>query len=465
MTAQIPSAEVTPNKYSVGTLTYTRGKLVNVFFWMLWGDFCLNLMDSGVQPNVIPLQLKKYGASMSAIGFLTGTVVEIMSIVMVVIISTWSDRHRGPLGRRMPFMLYATPPLALCLIAMGFSPQIANWLQRTAPGTFAAISMSSLVIGVISVTMIGYKFFDMFPQSVYYYLFPDVIPAKLIGTFAALFRVCATGGGLAFNYFLMKHAEDGPGMICLIAGVLYLVSFVVMAFMVKEGEYAPPDPAPSGPVLQRFVATARKYANECYSLKYYWKFYVFSICFWCGFGPFMRFLVFYGRDLTNGNLEQLGHINALRDGLQMGAFFLVGPLVDKLHPLRSGIIGLALTMIALLASLLFIHDVGSFTICMIATFVAMALLQGSFAALPARILPRQQYGQFCSANSMLWHFCLMAAYPACGFAMQTFGNKIIFAWFLGFSTLGIIMLYVLYLDWKRLGGDDHYTPPTPSESH
>ena len=52
--------------WRVGTLTYTRPQLVNVFFWMLWGDFCLNLMDSGVQPNVIPLQLKKYGASMSA---------------------------------------------------------------------------------------------------------------------------------------------------------------------------------------------------------------------------------------------------------------------------------------------------------------------------------------------------------------------------------------------------------------
>src|SRR5437763_745016 len=152
--------------WRVGTLTYNRNRLFNVFFWMLWGDFCLQLMDSGVQPNVIPLQLKKYGASMSAIGFLTGTVVEEMSIVMVVVISTWSDRHRGPLGRRMPFMLYATPPLALCLIALGFSPQIAGWLQHTAPRLFGSIAISSLVIGVIAVTMIGYKFFDIFPQSV-----------------------------------------------------------------------------------------------------------------------------------------------------------------------------------------------------------------------------------------------------------------------------------------------------------
>src|SRR4051812_43891299 len=196
--------------WHVGSLSYSLPGLVNVFFWMLWGDFCLNLMDSGVQPNVIPLQLKKYGASMSAIGFLTGTVVEVMSIVMVVIISTWSDRHRGPLGRRMPFMLYATPPLAICLIAMGYSPQLAGWLQHTMPGVFGGIAISSLVISVIAVTMVGYRFFDLFPQSVYWYLFADVIPQKVMGTFVSLFRVCSTAGVLFFNYFLLKHAEDNP---------------------------------------------------------------------------------------------------------------------------------------------------------------------------------------------------------------------------------------------------------------
>src|SRR4051812_1796613 len=178
--------------WHVGSLSYSLPGLVNVFFWMLWGDFCLNLMDSGVQPNVIPLQLKKYGASMSAIGFLTGTVVEVMSIIGVVVISTWSDRHRGKLGRRMPFMLWATPPLALCLIAMGFSPEIARAVQRWMPGMFGAMAMSSLVIGVIAVTMVGYKFFDLFPQSLYYCLFADVIPQQVMGTFASLFRVCAT---------------------------------------------------------------------------------------------------------------------------------------------------------------------------------------------------------------------------------------------------------------------------------
>src|SRR3954462_12616509 len=88
-------------RWTVGTLTYDRSRLSQVFFYMLWGDFCLNLMDSAVTPTVVPLQLQKYGASMSAIGFVNGTIVEVLATLMVPIISTWSDRHRGPLGRRM----------------------------------------------------------------------------------------------------------------------------------------------------------------------------------------------------------------------------------------------------------------------------------------------------------------------------------------------------------------------------
>jgi Na+/melibiose symporter-like transporter len=447
--------------WSVGTLTYNKPKLVNVFFWMLWGDFCLNLMDSGVQPNVIPLQLKKYGASMSAIGFLTGTVVEIMSIVMVVIISTWSDRHRGPIGRRMPFMLYATPPLALCLIALGFSPEIAHWLQRTAPGFFGTMALSSLVIGVIAVTMIGYKFFDLFPQSLYYCLFADVIPQKVMGTFASLFRVCATAGSLVFSWFLLKHAEDNPELICVLAGVLYLFAFIMLAAMVREGDYPPPEPVKGGPILERFADTTRRYVRECYSLGYYWKFYLFCFCFMCGFQPFGRFLVFYGKEMTHGDLDRLGKINTARDIVQMGVFFLIGPLIDKLHPIRAALFSYILIIVAAAVSFFWIHGTWSFAVFVILTFAAVAAFQGAFLALPPRILPRQQYGQFLSANSMLWHFGLMVLLPICGRLLDVQGSRFVFAWFFAFSSVGIVMLYLLYQDWKRLGGDKDYTPPTP----
>jgi len=462
MNEPAPILEYAPapkKSFQVGTLSYTPPQLVNVFFWMLWGDFCLNLMDSGVQPTVIPLQLKKYGMSTTAIGAITGTAVEIMSVIMVVVISTWSDRHRGRLGRRMPFMLYATPPLAACLIALGFSPQIAQWLQHAFPILFGTIQISSLVLAIICVTTLGYQFFDLFPQSVYYYLFTDVIPQRLMGTFTALFRVCATGGSMFFSYFLLKHAEDRPGMICLLAGALYLVAFVFLALMVREGQYPPPEAVKKGPLLDRFLATSDRYIRECYSMRYYWKYYLFTFCFMCGIRAFNKFLIFYGKEITHGDLARLGKINTLRDGVQMIVFFLIGPLIDYFHPIRTGMAGCVLLLCATACSFFFIHDVRSYLIWITLTMAAVAVFQGAYAALGPRLLPRQQYGQFCSATSMLWHLGLMVLLPVCGFLIDKLGSRILFAWLFAFALAGLVLLYLLYLDWKKLGGDENYTPP------
>ncbi len=446
--------------WRVGTLVYDRARLNSVFFYMLWGDFCLNLMDSAVTPTVVPLQLQKYGASMSAIGFVNGTVVEILATLMVPIISTWSDRHRGPLGRRMPFMLYASPVIALFLVLLGFSPELAEWLKRVAPGVVGGIATASLVIGVIATTMVAYRFFDLFPQSVYYYLFTDVIPQSLMGTFSCLFRVFATGASLLFNFFLLKHAENHPGAICLGAAALYLISFVMLCLMVKEGEYPPPAPVQKGPLLRRTWESVARYSKECYSLPFYWKYYLFNFCFICGFRPFNAFLIFYSKDTLKLNLGTYGNILAARDLVQIGVFFLMGPIVDKFHPLRAGLVGYLIMCAAVVSGAFFIHGTMSFAVVVIAIFASVAIFQGGSGALGPRLLPREQYGQFCSANAMVWHIGMMAAMPACGFLMDQLGKRFVFVWFLMLSAVGIVMLFLLYLDWKKLGGDQAYTPPS-----
>src|SRR5438874_97285 len=179
--------------WRVGTLVYDRRALFNVFFWMLWGDFCLNLMDSGVATTVPLVQLRKFGASKMTIGLLTGSAVELM------------------------------------------------------------------------------------------------------GTLACLFRVFATAGSFVFSRFLLNYSEDYPGPICLGAAGLYLLAFLLMCFMVKEGKYPPPSP-PEGRGFDRAITAIQRYARECYSLPYYWKYYLFTFCFICGFRPFRDFLLLYGKE-------------------------------------------------------------------------------------------------------------------------------------------------------------------------
>src|SRR5437870_2406106 len=172
--------------WRVGTLVYNRRQLINVFIWLLWGDFCLYLMDAGVGNNLVPLQLQKHGASNTLITVVKTSVVELVLLVLCPIVSTWSDRYRSRLGRRIPFMLFATPPLALFLALLGLWPTISTWLKSISPHLLSTISAANLTIALISVMLVGYKFFDTFPQSVYDYFWADVIPPQFMGRFVCL---------------------------------------------------------------------------------------------------------------------------------------------------------------------------------------------------------------------------------------------------------------------------------------
>ena len=457
--ATAPPINPAEKTWRVGTLTYDRRGLFNVFFWMLWGDFVLNVMDNGVGSNVALIQLRRFGASKFTIGMLTGSIPEFITIFMVVIVSTWSDRHRGPLGRRMPFMLWSAPPIAVCLAAMGFSPQLAGWAQAHVPGLIGGLSAGGVMILIFSIFYVGYRFADIFPQSVYYYLWTDVIPHEVLGTFAALFRVVATAGGLLFNKFLLKHCEDRPALICLIAACMYLLVFLLMCWQIREGEYPPPEPPPPGKPLERAARNVRRYLRESYSLPFYWKYYAFSFCFMCGFVPFRDFLLLYGKETLKMDLGTYGNWLAVRDFVQMGAFFLMGPIIDRFHPMRAGLVGYALMSAAALGMSLFIIGPTSFGISLVFTFVAVAVYQGATGALSPRLLPKEQYGQFCAASAMLWHLGLMVLKPTLGWLMDVFGNGVAFLWFCAFSAAGTVAMYLLYREWKHLGGDDDYRPP------
>jgi hypothetical protein len=208
--------------WRVGTLQYNSAELGKVFFWLLWGDFCLTLMDGGVATSVVSLQLKKLGASNTVIGLLNGTVIALLSALLVSVISTTSDRTRTRLGRRMPYLLWSAPPIALLLTLLGFSSQLGRLLQERLPGFASRLGWLSatllpgvgklpaeaaLVIAVMTSFLVLYRLIDLFPQSIYYCLWTDVIPQKLMGTFACLFRVVAALGMFIFERFLQGVAD------------------------------------------------------------------------------------------------------------------------------------------------------------------------------------------------------------------------------------------------------------------
>lgn len=134
------------SSYRVGTLSYTTFGLVNLFIWMLWGDFCFSMMELLI-PNLLPLYLRMHEAPNWLIGLIVGSVPAAINFVVNPIISTRSDRTRTRWGRRIPYLFFATPFVTLFLILLGWSDAIGETVHSLLLPQNSWITVSKVVIG------------------------------------------------------------------------------------------------------------------------------------------------------------------------------------------------------------------------------------------------------------------------------------------------------------------------------
>lgn len=451
-----------PKTWRVGTLVYTRAALANVFIWMLWGDFCLQVMEA-VIPRLVPLQLKAFGTSSALIGLLVGSIPAGMNFVMNPIISTASDRHRGRLGRRMPFLLWPTPLLALCLILVGFSPNFAHAIHARIAPIAHAMSEAQLAVAMIGVLTVCFTFFNLFIQSVYYYLFVDVIPQQVMGTFTCWFRVVGAIAGICFNGWILGYSEKHSAAIYVGTGVLYLAAFLLLVWRVREGEYPPPEPLAA---KQSRIGVIKGYVRECFSLPFYLKLFGINALFYSAWVPFNTFVIFYATNNLKMSRDAFGKILAIGQGIIIPMFFVLGPIVDRLHPLRVVLAGFVVMCVTGFLSFFFTHDAHSFLIVMVTFSIAQGVYAGGNASMLPRLLPRERYGQFCSANAMFNALATILAPYLCGLLLDVMKNdyRWTFMWCAVWSGAGALITYIVLRHWKALGGDEYYIPPTPMPS-
>jgi hypothetical protein len=142
-------------------------------------------------------------------------------------------------------------------------------------------------------------------------------PARADGNVRQPVSPLRDAGSLLFNRTCWSESKITPGRsVSWLAG-LYLVTFVLLCFMVKEGQYPPPEPPPPGGPIERFFRAARRYARECYALPFYWKYYLFNLCFMCGFVPFRELLLLFGQRVMS--MHDYKTVMVQRDLLQMGS--------------------------------------------------------------------------------------------------------------------------------------------------
>lgn len=456
-------------KYQCGTLTYTKAGLFALFAWLLWGDFCFTLMET-VVPSIMPLKLKALNCPNWVMGAILATVPGILNITICPYVSFKSDRFRSRWGRRLPFIIGTLPFLCVSLVLLGCGDQISLFLQRHIPA-LKSVAPATLTISLIAVFMVFFQFFNMFVNSVFWYLFADVVPAQFLAKFGGVFQIVGTTASALYNYFIFRYAESHMREIFLGAALLYFIGFGLMCLRVKEGAY----PALAGEDVKQSkgLAGIRTFMRECFSHKIYWLQFTANSALATG-TVIWTFDVFFKREmgLTLDEIGKLGAIGAI-GGLV--AVYLAAVFVDRWQPLRVMVFFRVFAMIGMVSSWiwLFISLPGSYFFWLslggglISSFQSAMSGAASYPA-QVRLFPQSRFGQFCSAQSMILSILRSATGIIGGLFVDAmrwlchgsdYAYRFNFVWMLVWGVIGAVLSVKLYIEWHRRGGDFHYHPP------
>jgi MFS family permease len=410
--------------------------------------------------TVVQLLLKKFQASDTTAGLLIGSIPAAIGVLLVPIISYRSDRHRGPWGRRIPYLMLTTPIAAGAMVGLAFSPALGRAAHEAMGARSLGLYPTILVFFGLFWTI--FEFGTLAANSVFGGLINDVVPLPLLGRFYGLFRALSLIAGMIFNFWLLGLAEVHYVVMFLSIGLLYGGGFTLMCLKVREGDYPPPPPAPVAAAsgTGSFFAAARLYLRECFTSAYYlWVFLFLNISL-MAFMPVNLFSVFFAKSL-NMDMNLYGKYLALTYGISLLLSYSLGSLADRFHPLRVGLVTLALYAAATLWGGLVIRGTVTFAVA----FVAHGVLSGTFftttASLMQRLFPRGKFAQFASASTAIGGVGTVLLGPAMGQVLDRSHHVYRYTYLAscGLTVLALISGAVVYAKFVALGGPDAYVAP------
>lgn len=452
-----------------GNLAYTRRGLFALFAWLLWGDFCFTLMEA-VVPSILPLKMQSLHSSNWLIALVMSTLPGIFNTTLCPWVSFKSDRHRGRWGRRIPFILATMPFLAVSLVLIGFSDELGRWVH----GAFfagSAVRQSSVIILLLAIFAGCFDLFNMFVNSVYWYLFNDVVPPEHLGQFIGRFKAVSMLTGALYNYLIFRYAQSHMREIYLGAAVLYVVGFGLMCLRIKEREYPPPADAGQKPSLLRDIRT---FARECYTNRFYWDIFLGTASSSVG-NTIVVFNVFFLLSLGL-DLDVIGKLTGVTMLVIATTMIFAGGLVDRWHPVRVMAYFTAFGAFFAFTNWVWLFaEVPSSTFYFWLTLAVLpfAMLSHAIsgaASLPREMMlfPRDRFGQFCGAQALIRSACTMLGGLLAGFFIDgaklffpdgNYAYRFNFLWSGCFTVLGFAFQYRAFRVWKRLGGEQGYRPP------
>jgi MFS family permease len=153
----------------------------------------------------LPVVAEDFSDSSIVVGLLIGGE-GLMALWLPLVIGSWSDSLRTPIGSRLPFILGATPPLVAALALLGFVHSIAG---------------AAIVVGVF---FVGY----FIAYEPYRALYPDLVATEIAGraqASQAIFRGLGTFLALAGGGLLISISQPLPFVVAALIVAASLGAF------------------------------------------------------------------------------------------------------------------------------------------------------------------------------------------------------------------------------------------------
>lgn len=434
----------TQTTWKVGTLTYTKAGLFLLFFWLMWNDFFLMLMEA-VKPALTGILMKRHGATNTEIALYMGTLSAVFTNWINPVVSTWSDRTRTRWGRRRPFLFLATIPAGIFLALIPFSPKAWTWLMSSPwfAAHFGGGTLNGAVLA-IGICTLFFTIFNSVLMAIFSYYFWDVIPSEVLGRFNAICKIVTTIKTFIWNYWVFGMAETHLEVIYCSLAFFFVFAYLLSLYMVPEGEYPPPDKHTKG---GKIFAPIRAYFVECYSSSYYlWIFVGFAAYQLGNVSNIYR--LFHWIETLNLSLDAVGKVQAWPSLLIVIIGYPLGSLVDKLKPMRLMPWTLLLWGLSNVYAFYFLRGATALLIFLVMMNI-FSFMNGICAGvLTVEVFPREKLGQFCSANQLFHSTVGLIATPLVGVLFDYLKDyTYVYAWSAAFQFLAAILFAKVYFNW------------------
>jgi len=436
------------DSFSVGTLTYDKRGLWLVFFWLMWNDFSITLLER--MTGLTGILLRDRGASYTLMATF-GTVGGLLGMWINPFFSTWSDRLRTRFGRRRPILLIATPLFAISLCAIAFMPDLYQFLIKF-DGMAAILNRipvngEVLFIGVASIVN---GLFNGVVLAIFSYYYWDVVPELVLGRFNSLAKIVTVSACMIWSFFIIGYAEHHTKTVYIGVSVFCLSVYLLSVWKVKEGDYPPPEARKTTNPLEPIV----DYFRDCYTKPFYLWIFFGTLCMQLG-NQGNNFQLFYlrydlGMDLaTTGWIDGVGQMATTVFGVLLG--YSAGSLIDRVKPIRVIPVTFFIWSMLGLIAFFVIHDKNSAAIMACLISVNLFIFGVSLGAVTVELFPREKIGQFCSAQAFFYQTTIMVLNPLVispFFDWLKF-NRAGYLWSATFNLLAGLIAVKVYHNWKR----------------